>query len=502
MRRAGFQRACGGDCFTFAMLTLGCKVNQADGAAQKEQLGRAGGIPVPLASGPDLVVVNTCSVTAESDRKARQLIRRARRIAPGAVVALAGCGVAPRGGLAVSGFLEGLGVGMLVVGAGEDLRERLRKAGFPLREEETAPPPAQVSGPEPEPVARTRENLKVQDGCDQGCSYCIVPLVRGRGRSLPYDQILARARQKEEGGCREIVLTGVNLGAYGAEGGGRPDLPGLLEGLLAATTRVRLRLSSLEPDGLSLALVRLMAEESRICRHLHLPLQHASDAVLARMNRPYTIGGYSRWLRILWETMPDLAVSTDVMAGFPGETELEFSQQYDFLSRHPIARLHVFGFSPRPGTPAADLPDQVRPEERERRVQELLALGSKLACDYRDKFRGHKRQVVLEKRLGPDRWEGLTDNYLRVEVRGQNLTRGRLLWVSLYAGEGGGLRGQESGCRDAEGDPRQSENTDPGLTWERGMNFMATAKKPVAKAATKAAPKAKKAVAKPKQKEM
>ena len=426
--------------FAFSILTLGCKVNQADSAELRRKIEHAGGRETSLNDSPALVVINTCTVTGEADRKARQLIRRARRKSPKALIIVTGCGVSNLGGLAHSDSIAKMGDGILVLGAeGGTGLETILKRHF------TVSSPVSPKGASPQGgFRRTRGLLKVQDGCNRACAYCIVPLVRGTSRSIPVGEAVERAVRMAAAGCREIVVTGVNLGAYGQDLEGAPGLCTLLRELLGATREVRYRLSSLEPDGLSVSLIDLMAGQERICRHLHLPLQHAADSVLHRMRRPYDAAEFSRWILLIRQAMPDIALTTDVMAGFPGESSGEFQQLVQYLHDHPFARLHVFGFSPRPGTAAGTMAQPVAAPERAARCRMLLNMGRVMSLEFNRRFLKTTRPVLVESPLAeetergrsPRRWEGITDNYIKVRVEGPDLERGLLVRAHLQEMEG------------------------------------------------------------------
>jgi threonylcarbamoyladenosine tRNA methylthiotransferase MtaB len=423
------------------LLTLGCKLNQADSEAIARDLLAAGCQVVDRPAAADAFVINTCSVTHVADRKARHLARLARRLSPGAPVIVTGCYVETAG--------PGLRAAMnadLIVGNDEksSLAARLTRMGA------CWPGGLADAGPRPNPVAplRTRAFLKVQEGCNDVCAFCIVPRTRGRERSVPVEEVVGAVRAREQEGVQEVVLTGTQLGAYrparqtkggnGTAGSG----PGvLLQAVLAETAVPRLRLSSLQPQDITPGLLSLW-EDPRLCRHFHLALQSGSDAVLSRMRRRYTAEGFRRALALIRRHVPDAAVTTDVMVGFPGESEADFEETYAFCREAAFAALHVFPYSRRPGTVAARPPlaDEQVPEPAKReRARRLLALGRDLRADFERRFRGRVMPVLWERARPSESgllWEGLTDNYIRVFTRSDADLWNRILPVRL-----GGLDG-------------------------------------------------------------
>jgi threonylcarbamoyladenosine tRNA methylthiotransferase MtaB len=418
------------------LLTLGCKLNQADSEAIARDLLAAGCQVVDRPAAADAFVINTCSVTHVADRKARHLARLARRLSPGAPVIVTGCYVETAG--------PGLRAAMnadLILGNDEkpSIAARLTRLG--------ACQPGRVAdaGPRPDRATplRTRAFLKVQEGCNDVCAFCIVPRSRGRERSVPVEELVSAVRAREEEGVQEVVLTGTQLGAYrpahqtdrgnGAAGSG-PRV--LLQALLAETAVPRLRLSSLQPQDITPELLSLW-EDPRLCRHFHLALQSGSDTVLCRMRRRYTAGDFRRALALIRSHVPDAAVTTDVMVGFPGESEADFEETYAFCRQAAFAGLHVFPYSRRPGTVAARPPladDQVPEPVKRVRTRRLLALGRDLRADFEERFRGRVMPVLWESARptkGGLLWEGLTDNYIRVFTRSDANLWNRILPVRL-----------------------------------------------------------------------
>ncbi|HEY6572508.1 MAG TPA: tRNA (N(6)-L-threonylcarbamoyladenosine(37)-C(2))-methylthiotransferase MtaB, partial [Candidatus Eisenbacteria bacterium] len=356
-----------------SFFTLGCRLNQHDTAAMRSDLEREGWETAPAREAADVVIVNTCTVTRRADQESRQLIRRLVRERPGARIVVTGC-YAQR----APGEIQTLPGVSLVLGTSE--REAIAsKISAPRAGASVAPGRARRSIGLSAPLhfGRTRALLKIQDGCDSFCSYCIVPYVRGRSRSLPPAEALDRARRLLDAGFQELVLTGADLGAYGRDLGESALLPKLVESLLALGARHRVRLSSIEPNKVDEALVDAMAREPRFCRHLHLPLQSGSPAILRAMRRGYEPRDYARLVERAAAGGP-IGIGADVIVGFPGEGEAEFEETMSFVSALPISFLHVFRYSPRPGTAAvrlpasaAAVPDAVARERADR----LRALG-------------------------------------------------------------------------------------------------------------------------------
>ena len=383
--------------------TLGCKLNQAETELLARQLATAGHEVVTGGEPADVVIVNTCTVTGTADRKSRQLLRAARRRNPGALVVATGC-YSERAAEDV-GKTDGVG---LVVGneAKAGLTGLLAKMGYGA---------SFAGGRATAPGLRTRSLVKIQDGCASFCAYCVVPLVREKETSLPVAEVIGDIQRREADGYREVVLTGTKVGTYRYEG---TDLGGLLAAILAETNAPRLRLSSLQPPEISDDLLEQWRDR-RLCPHLHLSLQSGSDSVLARMNRGYTTGDYQRAVTRIRERVADVAITTDVITGFPGETDDEFEESVEFCRRMGFARIHVFPYSVRTGTMAASMPGRVSAAVRKRRSDTMLALAEEAAAAFRRRFAGTMRPVLWEQRSADGVWTGLTDNYIRVSTRSE-----------------------------------------------------------------------------------
>jgi threonylcarbamoyladenosine tRNA methylthiotransferase MtaB len=399
--------------------TVGCKLNQFETNDLERQFTERGWRVVPFGSPADACVVNTCTVTARSDSRCRQALRRARRTSPAAAVIAVGCyAQAQAGRLAEMPEVD------LVLG------NREKGAIFAHLDDEGRPRGARVSAPAAEaappgpfvPIrafsGRTRAFVKIQDGCDAACSYCIVPRARGPNRSLPEEAVVAQVETLVRAGYREVVLSGVHLGCWGRDLDGRRTLAALLARLQAVAGLERLRLSSIEPTEFTPELLAALAAAPKICPHFHVPLQSGSARVLRAMRRPYAPGVFAALVERLAAARPAPGIGADVIAGFPGETEEEHEETARLIRSLPLTYLHVFPFSRRPGTPAAALPGQLRREERERRAEHLRRLGHEKAEAFRARHVGATVRVLVETR--PERGTGLacglTDNYLRIRI--------------------------------------------------------------------------------------
>jgi len=401
-----------------ALGSLGCKLNQAETETLARQFAEVGYELVSSAGEADIYILNTCTVTHIADRKSRHLLRLAHRRNPRALVVATGCYAerAPEELARVSGV-------NLVLGNGDKLRlpRLLAEAGLL-----GAPVVGRREISSRYENLRTRAFIKVQDGCDSFCAYCIVPLVRGRERSLPVSEVLSEVRERVARGYREVVLTGVRIGSYGDNG---VDLKGLLERILRETEIQRLRLSSLQPQEISPELVRLWRDK-RLCSHFHLCLQSGSDGVLQRMKRRYSLARYEEAVSLIRAVVPEVAITTDVMVGFPGETDGEFEESLSFCRRIEFARMHIFSYSRRSGTGASQLPNQVSDGVKKERSHMMLKLAEESARRFHQRFLGRTVPVLFEQ-CSNGVWSGLTANYIKVYTKsGEDLTN-KLLPVKL-----------------------------------------------------------------------
>jgi threonylcarbamoyladenosine tRNA methylthiotransferase MtaB len=409
---------------------VGCKLNQSEIEALGRGFVQAGHQLVQACEEADLCVVNTCTVTQTADHKSRKMIRRLRRANPTARLIVTGCyaEMCPQ-------EVEAIGGVDLVVG-NEDKEQLVELAGklvdwetgksvdsetrkFVVRDSDNTNlriTNLRIYESTNLPVYRlghTRAFVKIQDGCNNHCAYCIVSLARGRERSRPGQDILAEIETLVAANFKEVVLTGVHIGGYGRDLS--TSLGQLVEDILTETTVPRLRLSSIEPWDLEPSLLPLW-ENLRLCRHLHLPLQSGCDATLQRMGRRYTTAQYAHLVAAARKSIPDLAVTTDVIVGFPGETAEEFAASLNFVEKMEFARTHIFQYSIRPGTAAAEMLHQVSLAEKKERSEAMLELARESSQRFEQKFVGRKMGVLWEMRCGDDQhvWSGLTDNYMRV----------------------------------------------------------------------------------------
>ena len=413
-----------------ALTTLGCKVNQFETETMEGLFKRAGYTVVPFEERADVYVINTCSVTSLGDRKSRQIIRRAHRENERAVIAVCGCyaQVAPEEIKAIEGV-------RVVLGTKEraqivDYVERaLREDGIldgvgDIMQAHTFEDIPLYDSPQ-----RTRAFLKIEDGCENFCSYCIIPYARGPVKSRALSHIRAEAEKLVRAGFHEIVLTGIHLGAYGRDLGGSVTLADACREVLSVAGLRRLRLGSLESLELSPELFALIREDERFCAHLHLPLQAGSDAVLRAMNRHYDTAEFARLIEGVRREVPGIAISTDIIVGFPGETEEMFAESLAFVARLGFSRMHVFPYSRRTGTPAARMVDQVPEPVKKERVHRMQALAREKTTAFEQSFLGETLRVLFETRVDGVT-DGLTDNYIRVYVA-DDLPSGTLAAVRL-----------------------------------------------------------------------
>jgi len=407
-----------------ALDTLGCKLNQAETELLAKQFAEAGYHLVSPTDGADVYILNTCTVTHIADRKARHLLRLAHRRNPNALVMATGC-YAQRAPQELS-QIEGVSFVL-----SNDEKPYLLRL---LEESGHLTNPTQNSTISPH--TRTRSFIKVQDGCDSFCAYCIVPLVRGSERSLPVDQIVAEVKHRTGDGYKEVVLTGTKIGSYQYNG---VNLKGLLEYILAESDVTRVRLSSLQPQEISPELIGLW-RDNRLCRHFHLSLQSGSDGVLSRMKRRYSVSDYQQAVAIIRALVPEAALTTDIIVGFPGETSTEFEESYNFCRQMGFARIHVFSYSPRQETQAARMPNQIGDKVKKQRSERMLALARESALNFSQRFLGRIMTVLWEKQ-SDDIWSGHTDNYIKVYTKSNKALTNQILPVKLVEVRGDGVWG-------------------------------------------------------------
>lgn len=424
-----------------AVLTLGCKVNQAESDEIRERFGQAGFRQVPFGDAAEVSVVNTCTVTHVAARKSRQMIRRARGANPRGVLVVTGCyaAVSPEQAAAVvpdAMVIQRDRREHLVDIVTDALRERGVDIAEPLAPEELAYASLLRPGAG---RSRSRVFVKVQDGCWHACAYCIVPRARGRSVSRPVSEIVQRVHALHAEGVAEVVLTGVCIGDYEDPVDGS-SLTALIHRLLKETEIARIRISSINPMHFDFDFLELFAHP-RVCRHLHLPLQSGSPHILQRMNRRHTLDEYRAIVERTREICPDIALTTDVLVGFPGESEEHFAETAAFIAEMAFADLHVFPYSIRPRTSAAHFGSQVPFGVRKRRVKQLVATVPTLRETYSNRFLGTVQDVVWEEQVD-DLWRGYTDNYLRVYVKSDTIAAGALGTVRLLEPYGDGVLGE------------------------------------------------------------
>ncbi|HIR87262.1 MAG TPA: tRNA (N(6)-L-threonylcarbamoyladenosine(37)-C(2))-methylthiotransferase MtaB [Candidatus Limivicinus faecipullorum] len=419
----------------YIISTLGCKVNQYETQAMEALLQQHGHSPAKDGEQADAVIVNTCAVTAESGRKSRQTIRRLKEENPEAVLAVCGCysqisqeEVAALGAQVIFGAAERKKLVEAVEEAVEKgLGCRCVDKPFQRRDFERLPSGA-VAG-------RTRAMLKIQDGCVNFCSYCIIPYTRGRLRSLPIPEAVEETRRLAGLGYRELVLTGIEVASYGLDLPGRPGLTDLVCAVAEAAGDMRIRLSSLEPTVVTEDFCRRLAAAKRLCRHFHLSLQSGCDRTLKAMNRKYDTAGFYRAVELLREHFPGCALTCDLIVGFPGETEQDHRETLDFIRKCAFESMHIFPYSRRPGTPADSMPGQLENAVKARRAHEAQQIARQMHLDFLRSCIGSRLSVLFETQQD-GLWTGHSDSYVLVSAQGEAL-RGQIrqVLVSEVRGE-------------------------------------------------------------------
>jgi threonylcarbamoyladenosine tRNA methylthiotransferase MtaB len=419
-----------------AFHTLGCKVNHYETEAIWQLFKEEGYERTDFESRADVYIINTCTVTNTGDKKSRQIIRRAVRKNPDAVVCVTGCYAQT----SPAEILEIPGVD-IVIGT----QDRIKLLEFITQYQQERQPINAVGNimknrvfeemDVPAFTDRTRASLKIQEGCNNFCTFCIIPWARGLMRSRDPEEVIHQAQQLVDAGYEEIVLTGIHTGGYG-EDLKDYNLASLLRDLEAHVKGLkRLRISSIEASQITDEVIDVIKHSKVVVRHLHIPLQSGSDSVLKRMRRKYTMEFFAERLVLLKEALPGLAVTSDVIVGFPGETEDEFMETYDFIKKHGFSELHVFPYSKRTGTPAARMEDQVEEDVKNDRVHRLISLSDQLAKEYASQFENEVLEVIPEDRFenndNNDLFEGYTDNYLKVVFKGNKDMIGKIVKVRI-----------------------------------------------------------------------
>lgn len=404
----------------YIIYTLGCKVNQYETQAIEALLVSRGHKPCAEGEIADVVIVNTCAVTAEAGRKSRQAIHRLREENPGAVAAVLGCysqlspdAVQKLGADIVYGTADRLKLIDAVekaVATGEG--EKALDKPFERRVFEELPAGA-VSG-------HTRALLKIQDGCVNFCSYCIIPYTRGRVRSLPMEAAVRQAAELDKKGYRELVITGIEIASYGVDLPGRPDLADVVCAIAAAAPHMRLRLGSIEPSVITEDFCKKIADCGSVCRHFHLSLQSGCDATLKAMNRKYDTARFYEAMQLLRRYFPDCGMTCDVIVGFPGESEEHQLETLDFLKKAQFSDAHIFPYSRRPGTPADKMDGQIDRATKAKRSKQARAVVAETRSAFLESMIGKTLPVLFETKEG-ECWQGHSDNYLEVRAEGENL---------------------------------------------------------------------------------
>ena len=400
-----------------AIMTLGCKLNQYETMGMVEVLANRGYIIIKPEEGADIYIVNTCTVTGKTDRRSRQAVRRILNWNPAAAIVVTGCGVQrdPE---------EFRYLPNVVLLAGNREKHQITELIDSLESNQTQIRISDITTAPFESIhiekfgSYTRAFLKIQDGCNGNCSYCVIPSVRGPSRSQRPDLIMNQIRDLTANGFRELVLTGIDLGNYGTDLSTGIDLFRLLKMIIAEESLNRVRLSSIEPTEQLKAIADLIDETPKICKHLHIPMQSGSDSILRLMNRSYTTEFYSDLVLSIKDKCSDICIGADVIVGFPGETEGLFKETYDFIDKLPLDYLHVFSFSERSGTPANSFKGKLDPETKKFRCHSLRKLSKHKASEFRQKMIGKELDVIV---LGTKDKEtglsvGLSDNYIKVFI--------------------------------------------------------------------------------------
>ncbi len=416
----------------FAICTLGCKVNQYESECIAGDFMRRGFNLVNFTEPADIYIINTCTVTNITEAKSRKIIRRAARKNPGAFIVVTGCYAELK-----SDDIKAIGCVDLVVGNGGKA-----DVAHLVSEALSVSDVVEVVKLLKKPNFHTRALVKIQDGCDQFCSYCIVPYTRGSLKSRDPREVVTEVERLVESEVKEVVLTGIHLGKYGWDLNEKDALEKLLLKLNDVAGLERIHLSSIELKELTPGLISLMVSESKICRHLHIPLQSGSDKILRSMNRNYTANDFIETVGQIKNLVPEVAITTDVIVGFPGETEECFQQTESLVKRVGFRKLHVFRFSPRSGTRAAEMSDKIPDFTKKSRSYRLIKTGEMLADDFLNQFLGRKLEVLVERFNDKKLLTGLTDNYMRVNFEGFDRLWGQIASIQALKVQNGEIYGK------------------------------------------------------------
>lgn len=409
--------------YKFSIITLGCKVNQCESESMGRYLKDAGWKPAQDGEQADLCILNTCTVTHRASMQSRQAARQAIRANPGAKLIVTGCyaQTEPQELQKIKGIDHIIGHSSKHQIPGLAVSLIKDKADFPYLVNEKIKDEKQFRQiPGLSAGTRTRPFLKIQDGCNAFCTYCIVPYARGRSRSMPADDVLNNIKLLKESGYRETVLSGIHLGCYGQDFSPAADLCSLLKEIDNQNLIDRVRISSIEPHELTDDIIRLVSDSSCFCRHFHIPLQSGDDNILKRMHRPYSREYFKNLVLKIHDLMPDAAIGADTLIGFPGETDQAFENTCNLIKDLPISYVHVFPFSPRKGTPAYSFPDQVKTEIVKQRTRKIRELGKKKKKDFYEKFINKTVDILVETRQDKETGllKGVSSNYLTVSFKG------------------------------------------------------------------------------------
>jgi threonylcarbamoyladenosine tRNA methylthiotransferase MtaB len=417
---------------TVSFITLGCKVNQFETEAMTELLEKDGFKVLPPNEVSDIYIINTCAVTKESERKSRQFINKAKRINPNALVVAVGCSVQlnyekinkeTQADIIIGTKHKG-NIGSLIKDKLNDITQDYEIDDFQGKESYEELKISTVHD-------KTRANIKIQDGCSQFCSYCIIPYVRGPIRSRNHDDIVREVKKIAENGYKEVVLNGIHISSYGKDLHEQDSLIKLIEDINNIEGIERIRLGSLEPNLINEDFIKRYSALNKTCDHFHLSLQSGSDSVLNRMNRRYTTKEYKSNVELIRKYMPSAGITTDIIVGFPGETVDEFNETVDFVKDIKFSKIHVFKYSVREGTKAAEMTKQVDDAVKSHRSKVLIDLGENISHEFMKKFIGKELSVLIETEKKDNLYEGYTTNYLKVLLKGDINVKNEIIKVHI-----------------------------------------------------------------------
>ena len=431
-RRKKLNKETNNKIYTVSFTTLGCKVNQFETEAMTELLETEGFKVVPHGEISDIYIINTCAVTKESERKSRQFINKSKRINPNALVVAVGCSVQLNADKInketevdiIIGTKNKGNIASLIKDKLNNIEKTTDIDGFHGREDFEELRISTVHD-------KTRANIKIQDGCSQFCSYCIIPYLRGPIRSRNHEDIVEEVKRIAANGYKEIVLNGIHISSYGVDRKEQDAFIKLIEDIDKIQGIERIRLGSLEPNLITEEFIKRYASLNKVCDHFHLSLQSGSNSVLKRMNRKYTAEGYKKNVEIIRRYMPDAAITTDIIVGFPGETSEEFNETLEFVKAINFSRIHVFKYSIREGTKAAEMTDQIDDSVKSHRSKALIELGEDISNDFMKKFIGKNMSVLVETEKEENLFEGYTTNYLKVLLKSDITIKNQIVNVHV-----------------------------------------------------------------------